>query len=162
MNAGPHRPTAGPLLRRLDALVGEWDMQASMGGQPTGRVRATFEPLEGGAFLIQHADAVASEIEVPPEWVANSPFPLCTIIGLDLASETFYYLYADRRGVYRVYKMRLTDDEWKIWGQSGPEFFQCFTGSFSQDHTTITGRWEASRDGANWETDFDVTYTKVR
>ncbi len=26
---------------------------------------------------------------------------------------------------------------------------------------TITGRWEMNRDGA-WNTDFEVTYTKVR
>jgi hypothetical protein len=81
------QPTANPVLARLGILVGEWDMQASIGGRPTGRARATFEPLEGGAFVIQHADAVTSEIEVPPEWVANSPFPLTTIIGLDLASD---------------------------------------------------------------------------
>jgi hypothetical protein len=81
------------------------EMQASMGGQPIGLVRAKFEPLEGGEFLIQHADAVPTGIEVPPERAASSPFPLTTIIGLDLASETFYYPYADARGVYRVYQM---------------------------------------------------------
>ncbi len=161
MNEVQRKPTANPVLRRLDALVGEWDMEASIAGRPTGRARVTFEPLEAGVFLIQHADAVPSEIEAPPEWVANSPFPLTTVIGLDLFSETFYYLYADARGVYRVYQMSLTDDDWKIWGQSGPEFFQRFTGAFSEDRNTITGRWEASRDGTNWETDFDVTYTKA-
>jgi hypothetical protein len=161
MNAAKLKPTVNPVLRRLDALVGEWDMLASMGGQPTGRARAVFEPLEEGAFLIGHVDAVPSDIEVPPEWLANSPFPITSIIGLDLASETFFYLYADGRGVYRVYRMSLNDGEWKIWGQSGPDFFQRFSGTFSQDSNTITGRWEASRDGTHWQTDFDVTYSKA-
>lgn len=156
-----HQPAANPILARLGALVGEWDMRASIGGQPIGRARAVFEPLEEGAFLIQHADVVPAGFEIPAELAANSPFPITTIIGLDLASETFYYLYADARGVYRVYRMGLTDDDWKIWGQSGPEFFQRFTGTFSEDRNTITGRWEASRDGTSWETDFDVTYSRA-
>ena len=162
MTDSQHQPTASPMLARLGVLVGEWDMQASIGGQPTGRARATFEPLEAGAFLIQHADAVPSEFEIPAEWAANSPFPLTTVIGLDDASGTFCYLYADARGVHRVYQMSLTGDGWKIWGQSGPEFFQRFTGTFSGDGNTITGRWEASRDGTNWETDFDMTYSRAR
>jgi hypothetical protein len=161
VNTGRHEPAASPVLQRLGALVGEWDMLASMGGHPTGRARAVFEPLEAGAFLIQHVDAVPSEIEVPPEWVANSPFPITAIIGLDLASETFSYLYSDARGVHRVYRMSLADGVWTIWGQSGPEFFQRFTGTLSEDRGTITGRWEASRDGTAWQTDFDVTYTKA-
>jgi hypothetical protein len=139
MDGAQLRPTANPVLRRLDALVGEWDMLASMEGQPT----------------------VPSDIEVPPEWLANSPFPITSIIGLDLASETFFYLYADGRGVYRVYRMSLNDDEWKIWGQSGPDFFQRFSGTFSEDGGTITGHWEASRDGTDWQTDFDVTYSRA-
>jgi hypothetical protein len=94
--------------------------------------------------------------------VANSPFPITTIIGPDDASQTFCYAYADGRGVHRVYTMSLDDGVWKMWGQSGSEFFQRFTGTFSDDRNTITGRWERSRDGSNWETDFDVTYAKVK
>jgi len=47
------RQTPNPALRQLDALVGDWEMQASVGVQPLGRARAQFEWLEGGAFLIQ-------------------------------------------------------------------------------------------------------------
>jgi hypothetical protein len=70
-------------------------------------------------------------------------------------------LYADARGVCRVYQMSLGDGVWKIWGQSGPEFFQRFTGNFSGDGSIITAYWEKSRDGSTWEYDFDVEYTKV-
>jgi hypothetical protein len=161
MTAVRHEPAASPVLQRLGALVGEWDMLASMGGQPTGRARAVFEPLEAGAFLIQHVDAVPTEIEVRPEWLANSPFPITAIVGLDLASETFSYLYTDARGVHRVYRLSPADDVWTIWGQSGPAFLQRFTGTFSEHGDTITGRWEASRDGTTWQTDFDMTDAKV-
>ena len=49
--------TRNPALRRLDALVGEWEMQASVEGQILGRGRAAFEWLEGDAFLVRHEDA---------------------------------------------------------------------------------------------------------
>lgn len=80
--------------------------------------------------------------------------------GANDSSETFCYACADARGVCRVYRMSLIGGAWKIWGQSGPEFFQQFTGAFSDGGSTITGRCEASRDGSNWETDFEVVYSK--
>ncbi len=40
-------------------------------------------------------------------------------------------------------------------------FSQRFEGAFSDDGKTIEGRWETSSDGARWEHDFDLTYTKV-
>jgi hypothetical protein len=155
------QPTPNPALRRLDALVGEWEMQASVGGQPTGRGRTTFAWMEGGTFLVQHADADPALPNTPPEWVANSPFPITMLFGLDDSSENYDMLYADARGVCRVYQMSLRDGVWTVWREA-PGFFQRFTSTFSDDGTTITGRWEGSRDGAHWESDFDVTYTKVR
>ena len=131
-------------------------------GQPTARGTTTFTWLERGAFLVQHADADPPLPTAPPEWLTNSPFPLVTIIALDDASGTFCYAYADARGVRRVYQMRLSDGVWEIWGQAGPEFYQRFRGTFSQDGNTITSRWERSRDGSTWERDFDGTYAKVR
>lgn len=50
------------------------------------------------------------------ERLTDSPFPLTAIVGLDLASETFYYRYADAG--YRVCQMSLSDDG-KIWGLCG-------------------------------------------
>jgi hypothetical protein len=37
-----------------------------------------------------------------------------------------------------------------------------FTGTFGDDGDSIAGRWEKSPDGSNWETDFEVTYARVR
>jgi hypothetical protein len=148
-----------PALRRLDALVGEWEVQASVGGRPMGSGWTRFEWLEGGAFVVQHADAEPAE-NTPDEWRANSPFPVTTIIGLDDSAETFSLLYADARGVFRVYAMSLSDRVWKMW-RDAPGFFQRFTGTFSDDGKTVTARWEGSRDGSDWEPDFDVMYTKI-
>jgi hypothetical protein len=41
------------------------------------------------------------------------------------------------------------------------EFWQRFTGEFSADARTISGRWETSKDGSTWEHDFDLTYRKL-
>ncbi len=38
---------------------------------------------------------------------------------------------------------------------------QRFTGTFSDDGSVITARWERSKDGSTWEHDFDQRYSKV-
>jgi hypothetical protein len=40
--------------------------------------------------------------------------------------------------------------------------WQRFTGEFSGDGRTISGRWETSQDGSTWEHDFDLIYRRVR
>ena len=109
------QPAPNSVLGRLDALVGEWEMEASVGGRPMGRARTAFAWLQEGAFLVQHADAEASDPPPAPEWVANSPLPLTTIIGLDDSSEAFCMLYADACGVFRVYRMSLSEGIWRLW-----------------------------------------------
>jgi hypothetical protein len=150
---------SNPVLSRLAVLVGEWTMEMAVEGRPVGRGRTVFEWLAGGAFLAQHADAEPSE-GAPSEWEANSPMPVTTVIGLDDSSEGFCMLYADARGVFRVYQMSLAGGVWKLWREA-PGFHQRFNGTFSPDGQTINGYWEASPDGTSWERDFDVSYLKV-
>ena len=54
---------------------------------------------------------------------------------------------------------------WKLWREtedfSALDFSQRFTGTFSDDGKAIEGRWEICHDGETWETDFDMTYTKI-
>ncbi len=80
--------------------------------------------------------------------------------GCDAANGTYFQLYSDERGVCRVYEMSIGDGEWKLWREGEP-FSQRFTGDFSDDGNTITGRWEIAEDGTNYTTDFDLTYTRV-
>lgn len=153
-------PEPNPVLRRLDALVGEWEMEMTIDGQTLGGGRATFDWLEDGAFLVQHAEADDMS-EAPAEVVENSPLPTVSIIGLDDSSEQFTMLYADARDIFRVYQMSLSDGVWKLW-RDAPGFSQRFTGTFSDDGDTINGTWEISDNDAQWEHDFDLTYTRVR
>jgi len=147
-------------LRPLEPLIGEWTMHPRIAGQPTGLGRTTFAWAAEGAFLTQHADSEPSEVEVPAEWLANSPFPTVAIVGVDDDSGEFSMLYADARDVSRVYRMTLTDGVWTVWRET-PGFHQRYIGRFSADGTSITGGWESSQDGASWSPDFELDYRKV-
>ena len=148
-----------PVLQRLEAFVGEWVMTIPSQGE-TLRGQVTFEWGEEGAFLVQRANIKVPET-APAEWVSQSPFPTVAIIGLDDASESFAMLYADARGVFRVYQMSLEGGTWRIWRDT-PGFAQRFTGTFSPDGNKITAAWEKSGDGSRWEHDFDMIYSKRR
>jgi hypothetical protein len=145
------QPTAAEALKKLEPLIGEWRMTATpAGGQPwPGEGRASFEWHDSGAHLIER-----SRVDIPgvPDGVS--------IIGCDGANGTYYQLYSDDRGVCRVYEMSIGDSEWKLW-RAGAPFPQRFTGRFTDDGTRIVGRWEKAEDGTNYETDFDLAYTRV-
>ncbi|MGW4770001.1 hypothetical protein ACWEO2_18380 [Nocardia sp. NPDC004278] len=137
--------------KRLQVLVGEWTMQAGPPGGPPwpGAGRVTFEWLTGTPLLVQRW-----HIDLPeaPDGVA--------VIGCDGMSDTYYQLYTDDRDVQRIYEMTLTDGSWTLH-RDGKPFAQRFTGRFSDDGTTIRGRWELAEDRRTWKTDFDLTYTKI-
>jgi hypothetical protein len=84
-----------------------------------------------------------------------------SITGCDAANGTYFQLYSDDRGVWRVYEMSIGDGEWKLW-RGGEPFPQRFTATISDDGNRIAGRWEKAPDARTWETDFDLTYRKVR
>jgi hypothetical protein len=140
-----------PALEPLGVLVGVW---ATVGTHPlvpgtTFHGRTTFAWLEAGAFLIMH-----SEIDEPdiPSAIA--------IFGSDDETGECSMLYFDERGVSRRYTVSLRDAEWKWWRETA-EFSQRFTGAIAADGRTIVGRGEMSRNGASWEPDLQLTYTRA-
>src|SRR5690349_4266433 len=136
-----------PTLARLDALVGRWAVQPKVDG--LGAARTEFAWQDGGLFLRQYTDADPIPATAPKEWRENAPFPTTAVIGLDDAGDELTMLYADARGVHRVYRMTFAADEWIMW-RYAPGFDQRFTGTLSADGDTIEGRWEMSRDGVTW------------
>ncbi len=147
MNASTNPTTR----ERLEAFVGEWSLEAGPPEGPPwpGEGRVTFEWLEGAPLLIER-----SHVDLPeaPDGVA--------VIGCDGMNDTYFQLYTDDRDVQRLYGMSFADGVWKLWRDGAP-FAQRFTGKFSEDGRTITGRWELQREGEPWETDFDITYSKI-
>ena len=81
-------------------------------------------------------------------------------MGRDDAGEGFCVLYADGRGVSRVYGMSCSQNTWKLWRRT-PVFSQRFDAEVSADHNVFTGQWNKSFDGGQtWEHDFKVTCTR--
>src|SRR4051794_2778493 len=103
----PQSKSPNHLVAPLRPLIGDWQMRALVDGAVTARGRTSFSWLEGGAFVLQRADVEPPGDDVPSEWVVHSPFPVVSVIGLDDHSTTFSMLYADARGVRRVYRMTL-------------------------------------------------------
>jgi hypothetical protein len=146
------RSPANPALKPLEPLIGAWRSEIRwskathklVAGPALVRGRVRFAWLEDGHFLVQHMGEAA-------RWV----------IGRDDTSKLYGVLYADSRGVSRLYEMSLKNRVWKMW-RHARGFHQRFTGRFSRDRRTIVASWKRSVDGTRWHHDFDVTYTKVR
>jgi hypothetical protein len=147
-----------PRLTRLDLFVGEWELTASSGERIMSVSRSTFQWLGDSGFLIQRNDRPT---QLAPEWEDAAPQWVEAIVGLDDHSDVFTMLYTDSRGVCRTYRMSLDASRWTLEGQPGPDFFQRFEGTVNDDHTAIDGWWEASEDGRNWSTDFEVRYRRL-
>lgn len=149
---GPHTPN--PALKQLDVLVGEWETELSNASflprpSDTGKGRVSFEWVQDGAFLVMRMG------DKPP----RAPEALW-LISRDESTPNYIVLYYDARSVSRIYEMSFSNRVWKMW-RAAPGFWQRYEGTVSLDGKTITAQWEKSSDGAIWEHDFDLTYTKV-
>ncbi len=140
----------------LERLIGTWEFEPTVDGRSAGRGRATFEWIEGGAFVVERAAAEWTD----PGWIENAPAMTHAVIGFDDSTGEVTQLYADDRGVSRIYRGTLTEGEWRL-ERAAPDFHQRFVGTFRDDGDTIDGRWESSPDGSSWELDFPITYRKV-
>jgi len=143
-----------PALAALEPLIGRWRMElygAAFLPTPETRVTGSLEIEwieEGAAVAIRQGDA-----EQPPSAV--------WVIGRDDAREDYTALYADSRGVSRVYAMSLDGARWRIWREN-PEFSQRFEAELEPGGGRIRGRWEKSTDhGATWEHDFNLDYIRA-
>jgi hypothetical protein len=140
----------------LRRLIGTWTFEPLVDGASAGRGRATFEWMEDGAFVVQRSEATWTT----QGWVENAPSRNWAVIGWDDSTDEVVQLYADDRGVFRVYRGTLTDEAWTLQ-RAAADFHQRFVGDFRDDGRTIEGRWESSPDGSAWEVDFPITYRKV-
>ena len=142
-------------LAELAPLVGRWKMVITwsekthklIGGPASVEVPAAFEWAGANGFLLQITGGDGMPVA---RWM----------IGRDDTSGAFVVLYADGRGVSRIYQMSFAQGTWKIW-RDASGFHQRFAGRLSADQRTIEARWEKSEDGVIWETDFDLTYAKI-
>jgi hypothetical protein len=145
------QPTAHDALRQLEPLAGEWRVLATTpGGEPLGEGRASFAWHESGAHLIAR-----TSFDTPG--APNS----VSIIGCDGANGTYVQLYADDRGVSRVYDMSMSDGTWKLW-RDGQPFPQRFTARIEDDGRRMVAQWEKAEDGTDYTIDFHLTYIRAQ
>jgi hypothetical protein len=139
----------------LGRLIATWEFEPFVEGRSAGRGRATFEWIEGGAFVLERSRADWTD----PGWVENAPVTSQCVLGWDHSTGEVVQLYSDDRRVLRIYRGSLTDEAWTL-ERAAPDFHQRFVGIFSDGGRTIDGRWESSPDGTAWELDFPITYRK--
>lgn len=143
-----------PALADLGFLIGDWDMA-----------------LSGASFLPSPHDVVHGRIEARPiegggllalrQLVERAGPPAATwVIGRDEGRAGYSVLYADGRGVSRLYEMTMADRTWHMW-RDDPAFSQRFEATVNAERTGIEGRWQKRFGGGAWEHDFDVAYTRL-
>jgi hypothetical protein len=141
-----------PALKPFGALVGEWQTTGSHPYLPGAvlRGRVSFDWLEGGAFLIMR-----SEIDEPhvPDGVA--------IFCSDNVAQKFYMLHFDERGVSRLYDVTMAGNQ-LTWSRDEPSFSQRAVITIEDAGNKMISKGEMSRDGAAWEKDLELTYTRIR
>jgi hypothetical protein len=88
----------------LERLAGAWEFEPFVEGRSMGRGRATFEWIEDGAFLLERSHADWTD----PGWVENAPVSTQSVVGFDDTTFEVTQLYADDRGVFRIYRGKVT------------------------------------------------------
>jgi hypothetical protein len=136
-----------PALDRLDALLGEWDTEATHPLLPDViRGRATFEWLAGRRFLIWRS-------ETSP----GIPSSIAIIGGANTAAAWPMH-YFDERGITRVYQVSMDGGIWRVW-RDHPGFSQRLSGVFEDGGRTIRMTSELQQDGP-WKPDLQATYRR--
>jgi len=145
--------TPNPALANFQPLVGRWaveiiwseDTHRLVGGPASLKGLAGFEWCEYGRFL-RHT--IGAEGAPPARWM----------IGRDETSDEFTALYADSRGVSRVYAMSLAGDVWKIWRSASgfhQRFAACLPARLASGQNLRLGNSSRQRrqGGAGWPAD---------
>jgi len=138
-------------LEEWERFIGSWETEGAHPMLPGEAIRgtSTFEWLDGRRFVIWRSQYEHPKI---PDAI--------TLIGVTDGQLSMDYF--DERGVYRVYAASLDQGTWRYWRDApAPDLSQRFSGTFSDDGNTITGRGELSKDGSTWEDDLALDYRRV-
>ena len=116
-------------LRKLDKLVGTWQVSGGVQG------KLTYEWMEGGFFLLQHVDLDHHGQKIKGIEIIGHLRPFGEEPGEDI--KTRYY---GNMGETFDYVYEVDGDTLTIWGgeRGSPAYYK---GQFSDDGNTLIGGW---------------------
>lgn len=148
---GSEAAIPNPALKDFAPLVGEWQTTGHHALLPgtTFHGRVSFAWIEGGAFMMMR-----TEIDEPgiPSGIS--------IFGSDDATGQCFMLYFDERGVSRKYDASVSENR-LTWWRDEPSFSQRATLTL-EDRDRMVSKGEMSREGADWENDLALTYSRIK
>jgi hypothetical protein len=122
-------PEPSPALKKLEILVGTWDVSGGVQG------RLIYDWMEGGFFLLQHVDMNHQGHRIKGVEVIGHLKPFGGEPSQDIKSRWY-----DNEGNTFDYVYEVEGDTLTIWGgeRGSPAYYQ---GQFSDDGNTLTGGW---------------------
>lgn len=144
-------PEPNPDLKRLDRLVGTWNISDPSGAEGVNG-QVAYEWMEGGFFLIQHVDLEHNGQKIKGIEIIGHEQTFGAEPSKDLKSR--YYDYYAGNTLDYVYE--LDGDTLIIWGgeKGSPAYFK---GTFGDDGNTNTGAWVYPGGGG-----YESTMTRVK
>lgn len=147
----PQAPEPDPALKRLDRLVGTWNITGRTPGSDEDDIsgRTLIEWLPGGYFLQLRG---AMEFR-------GSKVESLEIIGYDPETRAFSsYVYSNLGGVPARYGWDVQGDTLTHWDEDSR-----YIGTFSEDGGTITGGWRPNegKEGPD-NIAYDAIMTRIR
>jgi hypothetical protein len=139
-----------PALKRLERLVGEWEITGRTLDSPEDNIRGrvAIKWLPGGFFLQQRGAMEMTGFTVES----------LEIVGYDPATDTFpSYVYSSLGGIPDLYHWDVQGDVVTHWTEGST-----YTGTFSADGTTLSGGWRPEHDTAESAGNaYDAVMTRV-
>lgn len=133
------KPRPNPELKKLDKLVGVWNVSGEISGQ------VSFSWMEGGFFLVQYVDL---------EEAKGLEF-----IGYDEDSGTLRSHYFDNDGKVMEYTYQVSETDHLI-NIDMPGIKGAFKGKYSDNGNIITGNWHWKQDDEDMG--YKAILTKVK
>jgi hypothetical protein len=138
-------------LEPYQALIGAWEIEMTHRLLPDTVVhgRATYEWLEGGRFLLQHAGS------------EHPDFPdSLSVIGVMEGESDVSVQYFDSRGVHRAYAIAFDGRELTTL-RDVPGFAQRSSALLSDDGMTLTGVSQLNEDDRGYVDDLSFTWRRA-
>lgn len=154
----PARPSAGH--KRLGIWLGKWNTQGRQYEGPVGPAAQivatdTFDWAPGEFFLVHRFEGK----------VGDGDASCIEIIGYDPETKSYPTHTYYSTGLTNDWQSRESEGTWTLtgdWDMAGQKARARRTTVFSDEGNTMTGKWEMSIDGAEWQTFWDVKGTKAK